>query len=130
LLFCRVILAALCLTISSGAAMARAKNQPLPTEIGACAITSIVQIGGRLEGDENFDTGTSITYANDGAQVGYNRVEAVVKSRIGDPVRICLIDIPKDCPPGDDRGRGYRTTNLRTGKSWEMGDSQHMCGGA
>ncbi|MCV3764900.1 hypothetical protein [Rhizobium sp. TRM95796] len=126
----RAVLTALCLSSSVAAVLAENKNEPLPTLIGACAITSIVEIGGRLEGDETFETGTYVAFANEGLQIGYDRVEAVVRSKIGDPVRICLTDIPKDCPPGDDRGRGYRTTNLRTGESWEMADSQHMCGGA
>jgi hypothetical protein len=129
-LSCRVLLAAFCLSISSCPGMAGGKNQPLPTKVGKCAETSITEIGGRLEGDENFETGTFVGFANEGMQIGYSRVEAVVKSRIGDPVRMCLTDIPKDCPPGDERGRSYRTTNLRTGESWEMADSQHMCGGA
>jgi hypothetical protein len=49
---------------------------------------------------------------------------------LGDSVKLCLIFIPEDCPPGDDRGRFYRATNLRNGESWELPDSQHMCGGA
>jgi hypothetical protein len=36
--------------------------------------------------------------------------------------------IPKDCPPGDDRGREYTTTNLRTDEAWTLPDSQQMCG--
>ena len=43
---------------------------------------------------------------------------------------MCLTSIPKHCPPGDDRGRKYTATNLRTRGSWSMADSQHMCGGA
>jgi hypothetical protein len=102
----------------------------LPTQLGACSETTISFIGGRLEGDNNFDTGTSVQFDNGGAQISYERDEGVVNSRIGDPVRICLVSIPADCPPGDDRGKVYATTNLRTGASWEMPDSQHMCGGA
>ncbi|MDH6267063.1 hypothetical protein M2360_002460 [Rhizobium sp. SG_E_25_P2] len=126
----RIFLAALFLKISSSPGMAGGKNQPLPTKVSQCAETSITEIGGRLEGDETFETGTFVVFANEGMQIGYDRVEAIVNSKIGDPVRMCLTDIPKDCPPGDERGRSYRTTNLRTGESWEMADSQHMCGGA
>jgi hypothetical protein len=124
------VLAMLCLYISGGSGMAGDKNEPLPTKVRQCAETTITEIGGRLEGDANFETGTYVAFANDGMQISYDRVEAVVDSKIGDPVRMCLTGIPKDCPPGDDRGRVYRTTNLRTGESWEMADSQHMCGGA
>jgi hypothetical protein len=126
----RAVLAALCLSSSVTPVVAEGKNEPLPTEIGACAETTITEIGGRLEGDTSFETGTSVVFANDGVQIGYDRVEAIINSKIGDPVRICLTSIPEDCPPDDDRGRVYSTTNLRTGESWEMADSQHMCGGA
>lgn len=126
----RSVLAALCLSSSVTPVVAEGKNEPLPTEIGACAETTITEIGARLEGDTSFETGTSVVFANDGVQIGYDRVEAIINSRIGDPVRICLTSIPEDCPPDDDRGRVYSTTNLRTGGSWEMADSQHMCGGA
>ena len=62
--------------------------------------------------------------------VSYESVPAVDASRPGDPVRTCLVAVPQGCPPGDDRGREYRTTNRRTGRSWTLPDAQHMCGGA
>lgn len=102
----------------------------LPTKIGACSESTITEMGGRLEGDYNFETGTFIRFANDGVQISYERVGPIIGSEIGDPVRICLVSLPQDCPPGDDRGKVYNTTNLRTGASWELPDSQHMCGGA
>ena len=109
---------------------AAARADDLPAEVGACSQTTISFIGGRLEGDDAFETGTAVQFDNGGTQISYDRVEGVVNSRIGDPVRICLVSIPEDCPPGDDRGRVYDTTNLRTGERWEMPDSSHMCGGA
>lgn len=102
----------------------------LPTRVGACTASSISEIGGRLEGDDNFESGTSVFFADGGSQVSYDKEWGIIRSKIGDPVRICLVSIPKDCPPGDDRGKVYRTTNLRTGERWELSDSQHMCGGA
>lgn len=102
----------------------------MPTKVGACTETSIEQIGGRLEGDDSFETGTTVIFANGGSQVSYDKEPVIIRSRLGDPVRVCLVSIPKGCPPGDDRGKFYRTTNLRTGKSWELPDSQHECGGA
>ena len=63
-------------------------------------------------------------------QVSYDEVPDIARSRPGDPIRLCLVSIPKHCPPGDDRGRFYKATNLRTGKSWTLPDSEHMCGGA
>ena len=107
-----------------------ARAEDLPTQVGACSQTTISFIGGRLEGDQNFETGTTVQFDNGGVQISYEREEGVVNSRVGDPVRICLVSLPEDCPPGDDRGKVYATTNLRTGAQWEMPDSQHMCGGA
>jgi hypothetical protein len=51
-------------------------------------------------------------------------------ARVGDKVQLCLTSLPQDCPPGDVRGKVYKATDLRTGKSWELPDAEHMCGGA
>lgn len=126
----RAILAATFAVALLLAPFAPAEAQPLPTKLGACSKTKIKLIGGRLEGDDTFETGTGVIFENGGVQISYEREEAVIHSRVGDPVRVCLVELPKDCPPGDDRGKIYKTTNLRTGKHWEMPDSQHMCGGA
>ena len=107
-----------------------------PARIGQCAMTEIASIGDRFgnalaptEG-KDFDPGTGVAFANGGVQVSYQREAAIERSRIGDPVRMCLVHIPENCPPGDDRGKVYTTTNLRTGEAWSLADSQHMCGGA
>jgi hypothetical protein len=100
---------------------------PLPTEVGACSETTIADIGYRL-GDP--DTGSAISYANGGGQVSYDTIPEIHRSRIGDAVKLCLVSLPEDCPPGDDRGKVYSATNLRTGETWEAPDSQHSCGGA
>jgi hypothetical protein len=105
----------------------QAKAEDLPTEIGACSETTIEDIGYRL-GDP--DSGSAISYPNGGGQVSYDTIPEIHRSRVGDPVRLCLVSIPEDCPPGDDRGKVYSATNLRTGESWEAPDSQHSCGGA
>jgi hypothetical protein len=104
-----------------------ARAEELPTEIGACSETTIEDIGYRL-GDP--DSGSAISYANGGGQVSYDTIPEIHRSRVGDPVQLCLVSIPEDCPPGDDRGKVYSATNLRTGESWEAPDSQHSCGGA
>jgi hypothetical protein len=57
-------------------------------------------------------------------------VPAIEHSKAGDHVRMCLVSTPRHCPKGDNRGRVYRTTNLRMHKSWKLPDSEHMCGGA
>ena len=107
-----------------------------PAKVGACAQTSIKSITTRFgeklvkprQGD--VDTGTSVVTANGVYGVSYEFVPAVAASRVGDRVMTCLASVPKGCPKGDDRGKMYTTTNLRTQESWTLPDSQHMCGGA
>ena len=108
-------------------ALQQARAEALPTEVGACSETTIEEIGYRL-GDP--DSGSAISYANGGVQVSYDAIPEIHRSRVGDTVKLCLVSVPEDCPPGDDRGKIYRTTNLRTGETWEAPDSQHSCGGA
>jgi len=104
----------------------------LPTEVGACAITSIVEITSRFQADINADPndGSAVNFENGGHQVSYDKVQEIIDSSVGDTVLMCLIEIPQDCPPGDDRGRIYTTTNLNTNGSWTLPDSQRSCGGA
>jgi hypothetical protein len=101
---------------------------PLPTAVGQCSGTTIERIGPRLQGQPG--SGSGVLYVNGGTQVSYEVIAAVHRSRRGDRVRLCLVSIPKNCPPGDDRGRMYRATNLRTGESWTAPNAQHSCGGA
>ena len=107
----------------------------LPQVVGECVVTSIAKIGDRFGAPigatarEN-QMGSAVVFANGGYQVSYDWVAALAHSRVGDRVRMCLVSIPQDCPAGDDRGRYYKTTNLRSGENWELPDAQHMCGGA
>lgn len=101
---------------------------PLPTKIGQCAMTTIKHVGTRLDGVA--DSGDAVDYANGGYQVDYSTIKGLKGSRAGDPVQLCLTSLPENCPPGDDRGKSYKATNLRTHQSWTAFDSEHMCGGA
>jgi len=100
----------------------------LPAREGQCAVTAIKQVGTRLEGIP--DSGDAVSYVNGGYQVSYETIPGLKGSRPGDKVKLCLVSIPDECPPGDDRGKVYKATNLRTHKSWEASDSEHECGGA
>jgi uncharacterized protein len=42
---------------------------PMPKRLGACVETTITLIGGRLEGDTDFESGTGVMFANGGTQV-------------------------------------------------------------
>lgn len=105
----------------------------LPTEIGQCDGTTISQIGTRLvdgtTGQNVEGSGSAINYADGGYQVSYDTVSSVQDWSIGDQVNLCLVSVPTNCPPGDNRGKVYDATNIRTGETWEAQDSEHSCGG-
>jgi hypothetical protein len=108
----------------------------LPTVIGQCDGTTISKIGTRLmdssTGQDIAGTGVAINYADGGYQVtyAYDDNSSVQDWSVGDQVNLCLVSIPTDCPPGDNRGRVYQATNVRTGESWTAQDAEHSCGGA
>jgi hypothetical protein len=113
---------------------ATATADPLPVQIGQCSNTTIKDVTTRLvDGSTNKPipgSGSAVNFANGGYQVSYDAIAAITQSRAGDPVSVCLISMPQGCPPGDTRGRTYKTTNLRTHGTWTLPDSEHMCGGA
>ncbi len=106
----------------------------LPVREGTCVWTKISRLEHRLQDGENGpmvpDSGSAVAYANGGYQVSYDELDAVHHARARDSVLMCLVSIPKPCPPGDARGRVYTTTDLRTLQSWTMPDAEHSCGGA
>jgi uncharacterized protein len=108
-------------------------EETTPARIGDCAATHIDDRGTRFSEtitEEDNGEGSRVGYANGLSLVSYEHETVIVQSKIGDPVVTCLVSIPRDCPAGDDRGKGYVTLNLRTKGVWNFGDSQHMCGGA
>lgn len=119
----RILIAMACSTALAAPAAAGS----LPTRVGQCVTTTIAAVGTRLG---TPGSGSAVRFTNGGSGVSYSTVAAVDQSRPGDPVRMCLVSVPKNCPPGDDRGKEYATTNLRTHKSWRLPDSAHSCGGA
>lgn len=101
------------------------------SRVRQCETTRIQWIGPRLQLSEGEPPdGTSVSLTDGVSQVSYDRVAAILSSRIGDPARVCLISVPHGCPPGDERGRVYRVTNLRTHGQWQRPDAEHECGGA
>jgi len=99
-----------------------------PTAVGQCAQTTVQEVGTRLENTPG--SGSAISYANGINQVSYDQVPGIDASQPGDAIKLCLASLPQNCPPGDDRGKTYTATNLRTGQTWTEADSEHMCGGA
>lgn len=108
----------------------------LPSVVGQCTQTKIRSITDRFGGTikepkgDDFDQGSAVAFADGGFQVSYGYEPAIAASSVGDSVVLCLVSIPKNCPKGDDRGKFYSATNLRTKGSWLLPDAQHMCGGA
>jgi uncharacterized protein YecT (DUF1311 family) len=100
----------------------------LPRSVGVCSLTTVSRVGTRL--DQTPGSGSDIMEANGAGQVSYDQMPAADVSRRGDPALVCLVGLPSDCPPGDDRGKTYAVANLRTLGAWSSADSEHMCGGA
>jgi uncharacterized protein len=110
------------------------KDQPLPSAVGQCATTHIKTLTTRL-GDDPLETappegGSAATFTNGGGSVSYDREPGLAASKVGEPVEMCLISIPRDCPKDDDRGRVYYSLDLIAQGSWALPDSEHLCGGA
>ena len=106
-------------------ASASADREAARERMGACTVTTVIFVGWRAG-----NTGSVIEYANGLWQVDYNLIAGIHNSRRGDGVRLCLTDTPKNCPKGDERGRTYKATNLRTRETWSGINSEHSCGGA
>jgi hypothetical protein len=112
---------------------ADAQRSGIPRTPGTCSFTRIKQVTTRLEdgrGHSVPDSGSAVVLVNGVYGVSYENVPEVQRSRRGDRVMTCLVRLPRNCPRGDDRGKIYTTTNLRTEESWTLPDAEHMCGGA
>jgi uncharacterized protein YecT (DUF1311 family) len=99
----------------------------LPKSVGVCGLSTVTRVGYRMG---TPDSGSAIAEANGATQISYDDIREVDASRVADPVLVCLVGLPTDCPPGDDRGKTYAAANLRTLGAWTAADSQHSCGGA
>jgi len=99
-----------------------------PLNPGVCGVSTLTDIGSRLEGMP--DSGSDVSEDDGATQVSYDTLPAVSRSRKGDPVLVCLVSLPTNCPAGDDRGKIYAVANLRTLGAWSAPDSEHSCGGA
>jgi hypothetical protein len=113
--------------LGDGVRLASASSFP---KVGTCYPARITAIGGRMAKRPGTDAGTTVEYSMGLSLVDYGLVRPVARSRVGDRVRVCVHDLPENCPGDDLRGIGYQTRNLRTGESWIMSDSQHECRGA
>lgn len=116
----------------------------LPTKIGKCADSFVAEkttrfedaVPGEAGGEVNigFANGlgvyiTEVPYLSNDANPDKHLYHSqdFVK---GDKVKICLISVPQECPPGDERGKAYSVTNYKNKKTFSGVDSWHSCGGA
>ncbi len=110
------------------------QSNALPAKIGQCVETRITKISDRfgkeIQSSSGDWSGTAVQFSNGGYQVSYEKETSIIRSKIGDTVKMCLKAVPSDCPKGDERGKLYNTQNMRTGEAWTLPDSQHRCGGA
>lgn len=111
-----------------------ALSAPPPTQVGKCADTFIQEVGARLSdgstGAPIEGSGTSVKLTNGIYLVSYDEIAPLKASKGGEKVKLCLLSIPRNCPPGDNRGRFYSLFNYRTRQTVKLPDSQHLCGGA
>ena len=117
----------------TGALSARRPSSPPEhgfPKLGSCYESRITAVEGRLGARPDSDSGSQVEFKNGVIQTSYDVVRAIVRSRVGDKVTMCVIELRKDCPPNDYRGVVYRTHNRRTKENWTLSNSEHDCGGA
>ncbi len=87
---------------------------------------------GRREGGGHPVPGSGVTliFKNGLMLVGYDTPLPVESQKPGDRVKVCLVEVPANCPPGDTRGKVYRVLDPRLGQSYTLPDAMHTCGGA
>jgi uncharacterized protein YecT (DUF1311 family) len=121
-----------------------AKTTALLVRPGDCVDTQIVGKNTRFEGATPGEEGgeISVSLANNvslylsalphlSQDINPNAYMArTMDFAEGDTVRLCLVSLPEDCPPGDDRGKIYSVTNLKNQMSFTGVDAWHSCGGA
>ena len=103
-------------------------DQKIPAQEYQCVYTTVKKLGTRLLNTPG--SGTVITFNNGIHLVSYEFVQQAEISKKNDKVKMCLMELPVDCPPGDGRGKVYTIINLRTNRVFNMQNSAHGCGGA
>jgi hypothetical protein len=127
-------LTAFALLLDSGGSSAAPSTRIPPKHgfprLGSCYVSHITAVEGRLVGVPAEESGSQVEFRNGVFQVSYDLVPPVVRSRVGDKVTMCVVELSKDCPRGDFRGVVYRTHNWRTKENWTLPNAEHNCGGA
>lgn len=133
--FGSTVMASVVMFALNSVGIARSQEARL-TKVGACARTSIAIISDhyrnkltrpKVNGEDN---GVLVELINKITITSYSFNEEIFISKVGDPVLVCVVLIPTECPAGDTRGTFYTMTNLRTIKSWTLPNDTRECGGA
>ena len=97
-----------------------------PPEIPfVCRDTTITKITTRLvesDGRPVPGSGTTIKFKTGLVLVDYDTPNTVERQGPGDRVQVCLVAVPDGCPPGDDRGKGYRVFDYGLREAYVMID--------
>lgn len=74
----------------------------------------VVQVPTHLPVGRRSSRGTEVHYRDGHVQVlSYDLIDAAEHATRGDPMLLCVVSIPPDCPAGDFPGVMYRTIDLR-----------------
>jgi len=121
-----------------------ASVNPLPKKVGDCVDSSIAEKVTRFEGAVAGEAGGEVAVQlKNGISLyiqniaNFPSTENADKYMFstndflkGDKVKVCLQELPTDCPKGDDRGKIYSVTNYKNNLSFVGVDAWHLCGGA
>ena len=103
--------------------------------IGQCYATRIAAVTHRLEDPRtnpptpDNNSGTALQFTNGHWMVSYDTVPHVADWQRGEPIRLCVVGLPRHCPSGDYRGITYRATNISRRDVWTADNAEHGCGG-
>lgn len=100
---------------------------PEPQQVNNCSRTNVESVGARLEGSP--EAGSYIKFTN-GLYSDTYEPYSYGQSKKGDTVLLCLDNVPKGCPPGDDRGKSFIAINERNNIMFKVVKGHHFCGGA
>lgn len=125
-------------------AFSRSYNGNLPKKVGDCTESFIIKKSTRFEGSVPGESGGEVIVSLENGISLYILIVSGIPSSVnmdeymysthdfvkGDKIKMCLVSLPKHCPPGDERGKTYSIFNYRSNKAFTGVDSWHSCGGA
>jgi uncharacterized protein len=100
-------------------------------KVSELIVSKIGDKGGELLTDFiiKYQSGIALFYSRSGIMQKEATLYRGLKGvKINDDVELCVMDVPEYCPVGDERGKTYKATNLRTGEEWVLVGSIKGCG--